>query len=161
MTAPTYGYTFDGHPVHRRTKDHLPAHSAVARFNKRVAIGVTNKVGSMWCAYLFTVLALFSLPAVVSNFRAFRGAFPGWLIRASIIALVAWVAQTFIQLVLLPIIMVGQNVQAEASDARAAKTFADTETIVDRLDTKTQGGLAEVLAAIADLKASLGATGQP
>jgi hypothetical protein len=48
---------------------------------------------------------------------------------ASIIALVAWIAQTFIQLVLLPIIMVGQNVQSEAADARAAKTFEDVQVL--------------------------------
>lgn len=48
---------------------------------------------------------------------------------------------TFLQLVLLSIIMVGQTVQSAASDARAAKEFNDTETILDRLDTNTAGGI--------------------
>ena len=48
--------------------------------------------------------------------------------------------------------MVGQNVQQAASDARAAKQFEDTERIVDALDLKTEGGLAEVLAAVKALQ---------
>ncbi len=64
------------------------------------------------------------------------------------VVIVAWVAQTFLQLVLLSIIMVGQSVQSAASDARAAKEFADTETILDRLDVNTAGGIRDVLDAI-------------
>jgi hypothetical protein len=54
----------------------------------------------------------------------------------------------FLQLVLLSIILVGQSVQSVASDARAAKEFADTETILDRLDVNTAGGIRDVLDAI-------------
>ena len=53
---------------------------------------------------------------------------------------------------LLSIIMVGQRVQSSASDARAAKEFTDTETILDRLDTHTAGGLRDVLDAIQSLE---------
>ena len=100
--------------------------SAVVRLNARVGLLITQAVGTMWTAYLFTVLALFSLPYVLSLFHAFAHTFPGWLVKASILALVAWIAQTFIQLVLLPIIIVGQNIQAEASDRRAEATYEDT-----------------------------------
>ena len=79
--------------------------SLVGRINTHLAVGITKIVGSMWCAYLFALLALISLPAAI------RSNDP--------IIIVAWVAQTFLQLVLLPIIIVGQNVQAAASDARA------------------------------------------
>jgi hypothetical protein len=48
--------------------------------------------------------------------------------------------------------MVGQNVQSAAADARAVKTFEDTEKILDRLDTHTAGGLREVIEAIESLK---------
>ena len=44
--------------------------------------------------------------------------------------------------------MVGQNLQNAATDARAAKSFEDTEKIVDALDTHTQGGLKDVLDAV-------------
>ncbi len=93
----------------------------------------------------------FSLPAVLSGFSVFNGAFPAVIIKASIIALVAWIAQTFIQLVLLPALMVGQNLQNEAADARSAKTFEDVEdlktstaALIDKLDCHTAGGIADL-----------------
>ncbi len=77
----------------------------MGRINTRLAVGITKIVGSMWCAYAFALLALVSLPAAIQS--------------GSAIIIVGWIAQTFLQLVLLPIIIVGQNVQAAASDARA------------------------------------------
>lgn len=59
--------------------------------------------------------------------------------------------------VLLSIIMVGQSVQSAASDARAAKQFADTETILDRLDVNTAGGIKDVLDAIQTIANAAGA----
>lgn len=79
--------------------------SILGRINTRLALGITKIVGSMWCAYIFAFLALISLPAAIKSHDP--------------IIIVAWIAQTFLQLVLLPIIIVGQNVQAAASDARA------------------------------------------
>src|ERR1039458_1189554 len=144
-SSPTHGFTKHGHAVHGKTLDHMPTESAAQRFNKAVAIRVTTLVGSMWCAYTFTLLALCSLPAVLSAFSVFHATFPNWLIKTSVIALVAWIAQTFLQLVLLSVIMVGQDVQSKASDARAAKTFEDTEIVLDRLDEKTKGGIKIIL----------------
>src|SRR3984885_14146480 len=106
----------------------------VEGFNAKVALIITRSVGTMACAYVFGVIALISLPAAISS--------------GQVIIIVAWIAQTFLQLVLLSIIMVGQTVQSVASDARAAKEFADTETILDRLDVKTAGGIKDVLDAI-------------
>jgi hypothetical protein len=140
MREPHFGFTRHGLAVHLHTADHHRG-----RLNKRVAVTLTRAVGSMWCAYVFCLLALASLPAVLQ--QVFRlHFFPQWLVNASLITLVAWVAQTLLQLVLLPVIIVGQNVQAEAGDARAAKTFEDGELILDRLDLDTKGGLAIVLA---------------
>ncbi len=87
--------------VHQQIHGDNPA----GRFNSRLAVGITKVVGSMWCAYLFAFLALISLPAAIQSHDP--------------IIIVAWIAQTFLQLVLLPIIIVGQNIQAAASDARA------------------------------------------
>ncbi len=86
---------------------------AIGRLNTRVAVRITNSVGSMWCAYAFALLALISLPAALRSGNA--------------IVIVGWIAQTFLQLVLLPIIIVGQNVQAAANDARAQ---SDHETLL-------------------------------
>ena len=98
----------------RRAQAHEAVHGTgpVGRFNTRVALGITLAVGSMWCAYAFAALALISLPAALST--------------GSAIVIVGWIAQTFLQLVLLPIIIVGQNVQAAATEARAE---ADHETL--------------------------------
>ena len=43
----------------------------------------------------------------------------------------AWIAQTFLQLVLLPIIIVGQNVQAAAADARSEATYNDAAAVLE------------------------------
>ncbi len=87
--------------------------SLMGRINTRLAVVITKSVGSMWCAYLFALLALISLPAAIRSHDP--------------IIIVSWIAQTFLQLVLLPIIIVGQNVQAAASDARAE---SDHETLI-------------------------------
>lgn len=141
VTKPHFGFTRHGIAVHLRTLDHLPDATAAQRFNKKVAAGVTRVVGSMGCAYVFSLLALVSLPAVLTQAFSLT-VFPHWLVSAGLIALVAWIAQTFLQLVLLSVIMVGQGVAQEAGDARAAKTFEDVEHIINELDLKTEGGLA-------------------
>ena len=138
---PHFGHTKTGHAVHLRTLDHLkPPDSAPwwDKANAWLAVKVTRGVGTMWCAYAFAVLALLGLPSALH---------PGGE------GIIAWIAQTFLQLVLLSIIIVGQSVQATASDARAAKTFEDVEIVTDRLDTATQGGLTEVLDAVRALTA--------
>jgi hypothetical protein len=106
----------------------------VEGINAKIALVITRSVGTMACAYVFAVIALISLPAAINS--------------GQVIVIVAWIAQTFLQLVLLSIIMVGQSVQSAASDKRAAKQFADTETILDRLDVHTAGGIKDVLDAI-------------
>jgi ABC-type microcin C transport system permease subunit YejE len=88
----------------------------VSKANSWLAQKVTAAVGTMWTAYLFLILTLVSLPAAIAS--------------GDKIIIVAWIAQTFLQLVLLPIIIVGQNVQAAAADARSAATFADAEAIL-------------------------------
>jgi len=72
-------------------------------------------VSTMWCAYIFAMIAFISLPAAINGGTA---------------TLVSWVAQTFLQLVLLSVIMVGQKVAAEASDKQALQTFKDTEALL-------------------------------
>ena len=90
--------------------------SLIGRLNARIGLFVTLVVGTMWCAYLFTLLALVSLPSALKTHDK--------------IIIVAWVAQTFLQLILLPIIIVGQNVQAAAADKRAEDTYKDAEAVL-------------------------------
>jgi hypothetical protein len=86
------------------------------RFNDWLAIHITKVVGTMWCAYAFAALAFISLPAAI---------------RGGTATLISWIAQTFLQLVLLPIIIVGQNVQATAADARAQATYDDAAAVLE------------------------------
>lgn len=85
-------------------------------FNGWLALKITNSVGTMWCAYAFAGLALISLPDAI---------------KAGTAALIAWIAQTFLQLVLLSIIMVGQQVAAAASDKQAFQTYKDAEALLE------------------------------
>ena len=98
-----------------KVADQLPRDTVVQRFNARFAVRITKMVGSMWCAYLFAAFDLLSLPAAI---------------KGGISTIVAWVAQTFLQLVLLSIIMVGQNVQSAAADKRAEDTYLDAEAVL-------------------------------
>jgi len=84
-------------------------------FNTWLAVHITRTVGTMWVAYLFALLALISLPAALAT--------------GETIVIVAWIAQTFLQLVLLPIIMVGQNVIQAANDARAEADHATLSAV--------------------------------
>lgn len=85
------------------------------RFNDWLAVKITNVVGTMWCAYAFGILALISLPAAI---------------RGGTATLIAWIAQTFLQLVLLSIIMVGQNIASEKSDRQLNQTYRDAEELL-------------------------------
>jgi hypothetical protein len=69
----------------------------------------------MICAYVFILLAVYGLPTAI---------------KAGPSGLVLWCSSEFLQLVLLPIIIVGQNIQSKASDARAAQTYNDAEAIL-------------------------------
>ncbi|MHB1498952.1 MAG: hypothetical protein ACYCXN_13710 [Acidimicrobiales bacterium] len=152
---PAFGFTRLGHAVHARTIDHMPDHNAYVRFNKRLAVLITGNVGTMTCFWLFCVIALLGLPAALVEAHVVTPTI-GLIGEAGFVIMVQWIAQSFLQLILLPSLMVGQNLQNEAADARSAKTFEDVERIIDLLDCNTQGGLHEVLAAVEALRADLG-----
>ena len=87
----------------------------IHRFNDWLAIKITNGVSTMWCAYAFTIIAFISLPEAI---------------KGGIATLIAWIAQTFLQLVLLSVIMVGQKIQ---NDQR--QTILDShDEIHEKLD---------------------------
>lgn len=108
------------HPHLERRKELFEASKKRASdFNSKLAVMITNIVGTMWCAYAFACLALVSLPEAI---------------KAGTAALIAWVAQTFLQLVLLSIIMVGQKVAAEKSDEQLEQTYFDAEALLQISD---------------------------
>jgi len=81
---------------------------AINKFNSTLAAKITTGVATMWCAYVFAAIALLSLPAAIQTHN--------------LITIVAWVAQTFLQLVLLSIIMVGQNVASASVEQKITET---------------------------------------
>ena len=108
---------FEHHPHPRiaERKKHRPAKTTDEHvgFNGRVALALTTAVGTMWCAYAFAVLALIVLPDAVKG--------------GMLTTIIQWISQTFIQLVMLSVIMVGQNILSRASDKRADETYQDAE----------------------------------
>lgn len=74
-------------------------------FNDKFAVWIATHVGSMYCFYLFNLLAFLSAKAAFETHN--------------LVPIVNWVSSNWIQLVLLPAIMVAQNVAQGASDAKA------------------------------------------
>lgn len=110
------------HPHLHKRKEFLAKHQArqnPRNFNSWLAVKITNIVGTMWCAYAFAILALISLPTAIHTGTS---------------ALISWIAQTFLQLVLLSIIMVGQKVAAETSDQQLLQTYKDAEALLQISD---------------------------
>jgi uncharacterized membrane protein len=84
-------------------------------FNSRIAVWLTSHVGTMLTAYTFAVLAFVGLFGVLS------------ILPTSTYILIAWLSQTFIQLVLLPVIMVGQNVLNRHAELQADEMFKSVQ----------------------------------
>lgn len=99
-------------------------HKESLTFQEKMALTITKAVGSMYCAYLFAIIALISLPDAIHGGRA---------------AIISWVAQTFLQLVLLSIIMVGQNISGKHSELRADADYEvnmKAETEIEEIKRK-------------------------
>jgi hypothetical protein len=96
----------------RHVRAKVQGGGTLGRWNAAIAVRITRIVGTMYCAYVFTLIALVALPTAIQ--------------QGSPTVLVNWVSSNFLQLVLLPIIIVGQNVISEAQDKRAE---ADHKTL--------------------------------
>ena len=103
----------------KKTGVHLTKHEHVG-LNGKIASIITISVGTMWTAYLFAGLAFVALPTAIS--------------QGSPTVLINWLSSNFLQLVLLPIIIVGQQIQAKVSDKQAEQTYRDAEAILQLQD---------------------------
>ncbi|MBS2531579.1 hypothetical protein KGQ20_02210 [Catenulispora sp. NF23] len=139
----------------RAARDPVRRRGPVARFNNRLAVLITRGVGTMWCAYLFTAIALASLPASIAT--------------GDPVTIVSWVAQTFLQLVLLSVILLGGNISAASADERDERTYLDAEAVLhtateiqqhlaaqDEALTSTLGALSEHSGLLSDMHTRLG-----
>jgi hypothetical protein len=104
-----------GSPVKTSDLRRVNHENPIVRFNARFGLKITLVVGTMWAAYLFTFLALLALPSAIKQGTYF---------------VVVWLSSSFLQLVLLPIIIVGQNIQANAADKRSEDTYKDAEAVL-------------------------------
>jgi hypothetical protein len=118
---PKANFDYEQHPHVEARKSAPPKltqhkHDKIS-LNDRIGLFITKRVGSMWAAYAFVLLTIISLPAAIAS--------------GNELVIVAWVAQTFLQLVLLPVIIVGQNLQAHESEKRAIATYEDAGAILE------------------------------
>ncbi len=95
-------------------------------FNQHIADVLTTRVGTMICAYIFVAIAVIGLLGVLN------------ILPAEVYLLVAWASQTFIQLVMLPVIMVSQNVINRKQELQADEQFATTKKIYHDIEQIAQ-----------------------
>ena len=81
--------------------------------NERIALIVTKSVGTMWCAYAFLFLAM--LPVFVPTTEV-------W---------VQYTSSAVLQLILLPLIMVGQALEGRAAETRSIQDHAALMEILE------------------------------
>lgn len=96
------------------------SHREQLSFNEKIALKITVVVGSMYCAYIFAIIAFAGFP--------FKGGTP--------LEYVLWLSSEFLQLVLLPIIIVGQNVQSKHASLMAEQQFE----LVQKIDRLLENG---------------------
>ena len=101
-----------------KVMDLLPHGTPVARFNQWFAVKITTGVGTMWCAYAFAALALVSLPSAIAS--------------GSAVTLVSWISQTFLQLVLLSVIIAVGAVRPERAAAPGLRELVHLAEVVRR-----------------------------
>lgn len=86
--------------------------------NRKLGVLTTKAVGNMWTAYLFTVWSV--LPLAIPKLTI----------------IVQYVSQDVIQLVLLSVIMVGQDVASALSEERHFTMLNKLDSIVSDIDEK-------------------------
>lgn len=112
-------YEYEHHPYTTVREADLDARKA-SGFNNRFGLFITERVGTMWAAYVFAALALVSLPSAIST--------------GEVRVIIDWVAQTFLQLVLVSSILVGQNQISAKADARAEATYKDATALLHEVE---------------------------
>jgi hypothetical protein len=107
------------HPRIAQRRQERPPKTSDERvgLNGKIGLSITTIVGTMWAAYLFCVIALIGAYAIIAN-------------NSTLNLVIILISQTFLQLVLLPIIIVGQNILGKAADKRADQTYKDAEAIL-------------------------------
>ncbi len=116
-------YKYQQHP-HVANRKHPAEKTRKIGVNERIGLWVTKRVGTMWAAYVFSGLTLVSLPAAIAT--------------GDVRVIVDWVAQTFLQLVLVSVIIVGQNQQTARAEMRAEATYNDATALLHEVQQLQQ-----------------------
>ncbi len=146
--AVTYEHVPHPHVAARKQMRPPKTTDEAVGINGRIGLTLTAVVGTMWCAYAFAVLALLVLPQAAGG---------------GLLTLVQWLSQTFIQLVMLSVIMVGQNLMGRAADKRSEMTYQDADATLHEAEQiqahlKAQDdAMNELLTKIAKLQVALSA----
>lgn len=85
-------------------------------FNEWLALKITKGVATMWCAYLFAVFAVLGFPYGATSVSLY----------------VQWFSQTFIQLTMLSIIMVGQDLLQKSHTKHAKDLHVKLDSLLDK-----------------------------
>ena len=133
-------FKYEQHP-HTNTREHQPASKVIAGFNNRLGYWITTKIGTMWAAYAFAALALISFPSAIAT--------------GDVRVIVDWIAQTFLQLVLVSVIIVGQNQLNARAEMRAEATYKDATALLHEVQ-QLQQHLAHQDAELERLRKDLG-----
>jgi len=92
-----------------------------------IAVRITGAVGTMWCAVVFTLIALISLPEIIAESARTNTIDP----------VIQWITQTFLQLALLSIILRGQNIGSRKQEhiiTQINENTAKTEAAAERIE---------------------------
>lgn len=85
-------------------------HSASLSTTEYVALYITNKVGTFQCAIIFAIIGIMGVYGAMTN-------------NLQMTLIIGSISGYFLQLVLLPLILLGQNLQSRHSEMRAEEDF--------------------------------------
>lgn len=88
----------------------------IKQINDWLAVKCTLMMSNMWAAYIFLIISMISLPAAIASHDPF--------------IIVSWISQSFLQLVLLPVILIGGSLLSQSSEARAEQDHLAVMEIV-------------------------------
>jgi hypothetical protein len=115
--------------------------TGMARFNRRSGTAIANVLGNMGFFWFCVVLDILAIPGLFLTvmYTTFGHVIPASLAFISIgVVVVAFLSQTVIQLLALPVLQYSGNLSQVAADARAEATFRNTKTSETRLETVLQ-----------------------
>jgi hypothetical protein len=126
----------------KKTIDHHPTNTEYQKFNKKIALWMANNVGTMTCFWLVLLLCLCAIPSVLYSMNVIttKVVFTSYGFYLAL----TWLISTTFQAIMLPGLMVGQNLQNEAADTRNMQMFVDIGKIKSKLGIADESDVVEL-----------------